>query len=55
MELSKEDRKSITDAQKISDIIGEKLKDTKEDAKEGVDLVGLAKGLAKRRVDNLKK
>ena len=44
-----------TEAKDLSKAISEKLKEEKGDAKEGVDLVGLAKDLAKRKVKKAKK
>lgn len=55
MELSKENRKSIAEAQNLSDIIGKKLSENKEKVKDGVNLNNIAKDLARRKVENLKK
>lgn len=49
MNLSKEERQSIAAAEAIAQTIA-KRKDTKEETKKGVDLVGLTEKLAKRRV-----
>lgn len=48
MSLSKEERQSVAAAEVITNTIA-KRKETKESAKEGVDLVGLTEKLAKRR------
>jgi len=57
MELNKESRQSIADAQNISNIIGKKLSEDKDKGKvkEGVNLENIAKNLAKRKMENLKK
>ena len=49
MALSKEERQSVAAAEIIAETIA-KRKESKKDAKEGVDLVKLTERLAKRKV-----
>ena len=44
-----------SEAGKISKILSERVKEPIKSAKEGVDLIGLAKTLAKRHVEKIKK
>lgn len=49
MDLSKEDRQKIAAAEAITDAIA-KRKESKKDAKDGVDLVALTEKLAERKL-----
>ena len=49
MKIDKKRRKSISDAQYITDTIADRLKESGDEVKDKVDLTKLAEGLADRR------